>query len=138
MADNGFGEERLSRINVARQEVTVQVNISARHGHLSTATQEKISEKVERLRKFFDRITSMEVTADLDHKESPKVELRITAEHSPDFVATDEGDLMVALDRVIQKMEQQLRKHKEKITGHRAESPKYMESPVEAEDDDTE
>jgi hypothetical protein len=65
----------------------VQVNISARHGELSATTQEKISEKVRKLPKFFDRLTAIHVTVDLAHKEKPNVELRVTAEHAEDFVA---------------------------------------------------
>jgi len=113
----------------------VQINISTRHGHISTTTQERISEKVRRLRRFFDRLTAMEITIDLEHRESPSVELRVSAEHTADFIATDVGDLMVAVDRVSQKMEQQLRKHKEKITEHRATSSKYIDSPDESDNE---
>ena len=49
----------------------MQVKISARHGHLSSETQDKITEKVEKLKRLFDRVTAIEVTADLEHRESP-------------------------------------------------------------------
>ena len=107
----------------------MQINISTRHGHISSQTQEKITEKLQRLSRFFDRITAMDLTIDLEHKETPSVELRVSAEHTNDFVATTEGDLMVAVDAVYQKMEQQLRKHKEKKTGHRAPGWKGVETP---------
>ena len=106
----------------------MQVNISARHGQLSGQTQERITTKVEKLRKFFDRVTSINVTADLEHRESPTVEIRVSAEETNDFVATDQGDLMVALDSALRKVEQQLRKHKEKLTGHRATGHKHLET----------
>lgn len=111
----------------------MQVNISTRHGHISPTTQERITERVERIRRFFDRLTAIEVTVDLEHRETPHVELRVSAEHTADFIATQVGDLMAAVDGVSQKMEQQLRKHKEKVTGHRATSSKYMDSPDESE-----
>ena len=44
----------------------MQINISARHGHLSPATQEKITETVGNVWKFLDRITAMHVTVDLE------------------------------------------------------------------------
>ena len=110
----------------------MQVNISARHGHLSGTTQERVAEKVEKLRRFFDRITAIQVTVDLDHREAPAVEVRVSAEHTDDFVATDEAELFAALDRVIRKLEQQLRKHKEKIQdGHRQPGRKQMAPPTE-------
>ena len=109
----------------------MQINITARHGHLSPASQERITEKVEPLRKFFDRVTAMTVVVDLEHREAPTVELLITAEHHEDFVARAQADtVMAGLDGVIDKMEQQLRKHKEKLKGHKATSPKHIEAPV--------
>ena len=113
----------------------MQVNISGRHGHLSTATQEKITEKVEKLRRFFDRLTAIEVTVDLENREYPSVEVRVSAEHTPDFIARDDaGELFAGLDAVIHKLEQQLRKHKEKIQeGHRQSGRKQLEVPLESD-----
>ena len=112
----------------------MQVNISARHGHLSPVTQERVTEKVHKLRRFFDRITAINVTADLEHRETPVVEVRVSAEHTDGFVATDTGELMAALDSTIRKLEQQLKKHKEKIQdGHRQAKRKQMELPADEE-----
>ena len=97
----------------------MQVKISARHGHLSSDTQSKISDKVEKLRRLFDRVTSIEVTADLEHRESPSVELRVSVERTDDFVAADTApSVIAALDVTIHKLEQQLRKHKDKRRDH--------------------
>ena len=99
----------------------MQINISTRHGDLSTATQEKISQKVEKLPRLFDRLTAIDVTANLEHVDAPEVELRISAEQTADFVATDSSSsVMAALDGAIHKIEGQLRKHKEKLADHHA------------------
>lgn len=113
----------------------MQINISARHGHLSTQTQTLVAEKVERVKKFLDRITSIVVTCDLEHKEAPEAEIRITAEHAGEFVATAKAEnLLAALDSAIHKIEQQLKKHKEKSTDYRATGVKHL--PLEAETED--
>lgn len=118
----------------------MQITITARHGHLSPATQERISEKVDPVRKFFDRVTAITVLVDLEHRDAPIVELLIHAEHHEEFVAREQADtVMAGVDAVIDKMEQQLRKHKEKLKGHKATSPKHLEPPVaavEAEDEE--
>ena len=113
----------------------MQISISARHGHVSSATQDKITDKVERLRKFNDRVTGIEVTVDLEHRESVEVEVRVSAEHTPEFVASETAaDLFGALDGALHKLEQQLRKHKERIqTGHRQPGRKQIEVPLEPE-----
>lgn len=114
----------------------MQINISARHGHLSTQTQSLITEKVEKVRRLFDRLTSIVVTCDLEHKEMPSVEVRVTAEHAGEFVATDRNEsLMAALDSTIHKIEQQLRKYKEKLTEHRAASHRELANDLERETD---
>jgi len=115
----------------------VQINISARHGHVKPATQEKITEKVQKLTRFFERLTAIHVTADLENRDNISVELRVSAEHTNDFVATDQaGELIAALDKSIHKMEKQLRRHKERITGHRATSPKHIETPTDESSDE--
>ena len=112
----------------------MQTNISARHGHLSPGMQEKITEKVEALRKYFDRMTSMQVTVDLGAKDSASVELRISAEHHDQFVALETADtVLAALDGVMEKMEGQLRKSKEKLKEHRATGHKHLETPPPAD-----
>jgi putative sigma-54 modulation protein len=108
----------------------VQITISARHGHLAAGTQEKITEKVEVVRKFFDRMTAIGITVDLEHRERPSVELRVRAEHHDEFVAVDEADtVFAALDGVIDKMENQLRRFKERLKEHRATGHKHIEPP---------
>lgn len=95
----------------------MQINIATRHGHLSEKTQAKISEKVNKLMRFHDRLTSAEVTVDLENEDRPNVEIQLTAERAGRFVASESApQMMPALDSVLHKLEQQLRKHKEKLT----------------------
>ncbi len=111
----------------------MQVNVSARHGSLSAHDQEVIREKAEKVRRLFDRVNSIQVTVDFQHQDKPHVEINASAEHSEDFVASAEASTVIsALDSAIQKIEQQLRKHKEKLTGHhKGPSAKHITPAVE-------
>jgi len=101
------------------EELTVQISISVRHGHLSEKSQDKIRAKVEKLSRLFDRLAAITVTVDVEDEASPSVDLRVSAEHKHDFVASDRAEsVMAAVDRCIHKMEQQIRKYKEKIQDH--------------------
>ncbi|MCR9296837.1 MAG: ribosome-associated translation inhibitor RaiA [bacterium] len=105
----------------------MQVNVSARHGSLTAHDQQVIQEKAERVRRLLDRVNAVEVTVDLQHLDSPHVEINVSAEHAPDFVASATASTVVsALDGAIQKVEQQLRRHKEKITGHKVTGGKHI------------
>jgi putative sigma-54 modulation protein len=117
----------------------VQIKISARHGHLSEATQTFIREKAEKLLRIFDRLTYIEVTVDLNN-EMKTVEFVVSAEHKHDFVARERnGDVLAAVDLVLAKLEAQLRRYKEKIQDHRrtpstgevASTPTHEESSEE-------
>ncbi len=108
----------------------MQISISARHGHVSEATQAKVRAKVEKLARIFERLTSIEVTLDLEHSDNPEVEILVSAEHKHDFVAREKApELMAALDGALPKIEQQLRKYKEKVQDRsRTPGPRVVES----------
>jgi putative sigma-54 modulation protein len=98
----------------------VQIKISARHGHLGEATQQFIREKAEKLLKYFERLTQIEVTVDLRNDLQKTVEFLVSAEHKHDFVAHETNpDILAAVDLVIDKLERQISRYKEKIQDHR-------------------
>ncbi len=98
----------------------MQVKISVRHGHLSDETQQVIREKAGKLVHYFERLTTIDVTVDLQQKEAKHVELLVQAEHKHDFVAREtHPEVLVALDVAVSRLEGQLRRYKEKIQDHR-------------------
>ena len=120
------------------ESLTVQINVSMRHGHLSEASQDKIRAKVEKLSRIFERLTSIGVTIDLSDEENPSVDLNVSAEHKHDFVASVRtASLMSSVDNVVHKMEHQLRKYKEKVQErHRNSGSKRQEAPIDHEASD--
>ncbi len=100
----------------------MQTKISSRHGHLSEANQAKVRDKVERLPRYFDRISAIDVVVDLQNPQAVRVDIQVTAEHTPEFVSHDTAEELIrAVDGAMAKMEQQLRKHKEKVHGHKGQ-----------------
>ena len=94
----------------------MQIQVSTRHGHLSEATQQRVAAKAEKLLRFFERLMTVEIVVDLEDKARPRVDIQVSAEHKHDFVAHEQLDeLMATVDAAVQKMEQQLRKYKEKV-----------------------
>jgi len=101
----------------------VQIKISGRHGHVSESTQQFIRDKAEKLLHIFQRIMMIEVL--VDHKEDDCiVEFLVSAEHKHDFVASERHkELTAAVDLVLDKLEAQVRRYKEKIQDHRRTPP---------------
>ena len=113
----------------------MQIEISTRRGHLSDASQERIKAKGEKLTKIFDRLTAIKFIIDLTDSATPRVDLQVSAEHKHDFVAHHESDnLMGSVDTVVHRLEQQLRKYKEKVQErHRNSDPRRRDATLERE-----
>jgi putative sigma-54 modulation protein len=111
----------------------VQINIATRHGHLSEASQTKLTSKLEKLSRIFDRLTSIELTVDLEDSQRPRVDLLVSAEHKHDFVAHGHADsLQGAVESVISKVEQQLRKYKQKVQSKHRDAETRRREAMEA------
>jgi putative sigma-54 modulation protein len=118
------GRSQATLQSKTKEARSVQIRISTRHGNVSDATQEKITAKVEKLTRIFERLTEISVTVDLEHRDAPSVDVRVSAEHKHDFVAAAQSEeLMAALDMALHKLEQQLRKYKEKIQDRHRNGP---------------
>jgi putative sigma-54 modulation protein len=111
----------------------VQVAITCRHGHLSPGAQDHLREKSEKLLTYFERVTAITITTDVQHEESV-VEILVDAEHKHNFVARESASsVMAAFDSALHKMEQQIRKYKEKIQDHHRRTPPASKSSEEEE-----
>ncbi len=134
MAQTSLGDHNHDCHQKNRGDLRVQFNISTRHGHLSPQSQQKIEEKVAKLTRFHERLSAVEVTIDLENEERPNLEIQVTAERAGRFVASGSGDqLMPLVDVVVQKIEQQLRKHKEKATDRHRQGNRRVAVEPEAE-----
>ena len=97
----------------------MQVKVSARHGHLGEDAHQLIEEKAGKLLHFFDRLTFIEVTVDLQKAEKG-VEVIATAEHKHKFVGhASADDLQAAVGAAVDKAAQQIKHYKERIQDHR-------------------
>ena len=111
----------------------MQVAITSRHGTISQSTHDYMSQKVEKLLTLFGRVTSIGITVDFSNGKST-VEILVDTEHRHDLVSADtDNEATVAFDLAFHKMEQQLRKYKEKIQDHRG--PGLGELPVKSDDE---
>ena len=110
----------------------MQVAITCRHGSVGSATQEYMSRKAEKLLTYFDRLTAISITVDFTKGKST-VEILVDAEHRHDLVAAEtDDDATTAFDLALHKMEQQLRKYKEKIQDHKR-GPGLSDIPLKEE-----
>lgn len=109
----------------------MQVAVTCKHGQLGANQQDYIKRKAEKLLTFFERVTAIHVTVTFENG-GIRVEILVDAEHKHNFVANEHGDdVAPTFDAALHKMEQQIRKYKEKIQEHRRDFPVPGESRVE-------
>lgn len=92
----------------------MNISTTARHYELPPALKDYAEGKVQHLKKYFDHIVNANLVFSLE-KYRHKVEISLHV-NGRDFVGAEESDDMyTSVDRTIEKLERQLKRHKEKI-----------------------
>lgn len=101
----------------------MQTKITTRHGTLEPEQVAFIEEKAQKLLRFFGRLLSIEI--EVDHQKNDwHVEIFVSAEHKHDFVARSTASSPeAAMDQSVHKIEEQLRRYKERIQNHKGDVP---------------
>ena len=104
----------------------MQITVSGRHMGISDSLKSYCREKSERLIRFFDRIQSIEVVLD-GRNGQHFAEMIVHSVGTPPFVAREQHeDAYAAIDLLLDKVERQIRRHKEKLR-NRKHPPKTPE-----------
>lgn len=119
-----------------KQPRQTQIDVTARHGHVSDEIRAYALKKAEKLTRFHDRITRIQVLLD-DPKGEREVEMIAHVEAGGTMVARERaGAFNEAIDLLVEKLERQLKRDKERLKDHRVEGGKGL-PPVDAPTSDT-
>lgn len=105
----------------------MQLTLTGHHVELTPALRDYVGTKLARLERHFDNVTDVHcvlTVEKLEHKAEATVQLR----GSTIFADSVEGDMYAAIDRLVDKLDRQIIKHKEKLTDHHArdvEKPRF-------------
>ncbi|MDH3527030.1 MAG: ribosome-associated translation inhibitor RaiA [Gammaproteobacteria bacterium] len=95
----------------------MQINLTGHHVDLTSPLRDYVTNKMERLERHFDNVTDIHVILSVEklrHKAEATLQVsggRLYAD------ATEEG-MYAAIDSLTDKLDRQVKKHKEKITDH--------------------
>ncbi len=116
--------------------------ITGKHIEITDAIRLHAQEKVEKLPRYFDSITQIEVVVEGNEGGKQGVEIIVHAEHNDLLIAKETGDDTYAcIDLAIHKLERQLRKIKEKQRNHKhslADEIERLQSQVPLESEENE
>ncbi|MBN1823595.1 MAG: ribosome-associated translation inhibitor RaiA [Endomicrobiales bacterium] len=109
----------------------MQINITARHLELTKPLADYVRKKVERCERYFNHLVWVQVVLSVEKKYRQSAEVVIHAKNNT-FRAKEESiDLYAAIDLCVDKMEKQLKKHKEISKVHRRDKAAIYKSMVD-------
>jgi putative sigma-54 modulation protein len=95
----------------------MQLSISGHHVEISDSLKDYINTKMERVKRHFDHVIDAHVVLDVE-KQRHKAETTLQISGSKIHAASEHDDMYAAIDGMIDKLDRQVRKHKEKTTDH--------------------
>ena len=96
----------------------MQINITGHRLEVTPSLRTFTEEKFDRLERHFDKITTINVVFDVE-KLRQIAEATILVAKGEIHASAESEDMYAAIDLLVDKLNRQLMKHKEKIIGHR-------------------
>ena len=104
----------------------MNLNISGHHVEVTPPLRTYVKDKLKRVERHFDHLISAEVILSVE-KERQKAEATVHASGANLHAEAINGDMYAAIDLLMDKLDQQTRKHKEKTRNHHHASAKRMD-----------
>jgi putative sigma-54 modulation protein len=95
----------------------MQINLTGHHIDLTDSLRDYVETKLEKLERHFDQVVDVQVILTVE-KMRQKAEATVHLSGNNIFAEDTEEDMYAAIDGLIDKLDRQVVKHKEKITNH--------------------
>ena len=95
----------------------MQLNITGHHLEITDSLQKYVESKLDRLERHFDNVTNVHVILTVE-KQRQKAEATIHISGADVFADAVNGDMYASIDAMVDKLDRQIIKHKEKIKDH--------------------
>ncbi|MDG6777416.1 ribosome-associated translation inhibitor RaiA [Thiomicrorhabdus sp. zzn3] len=99
----------------------MQINITGHHVEVTDALRDYVTEKMSKLERHFDHVTNVHVILTVE-KQNQKAEATVHVSGTDLFAQHDTDDMYASIDGLIDKLDRQIIKHKEKIGDHKQKS----------------
>ena len=95
----------------------MNLQISGHHLEITPAIHDYVTGKLERVTRHFDNVIDVNVILSVD-KLKQKAEVTVHLSGKDVFVETIDEDLYAAIDALVDKLDWQIQKHKQKLQDH--------------------
>ncbi len=95
----------------------MQMNLTGHHVEITPALRDYVHDKMERLERHFDNVTNVHVVLSVE-KLRHKAECTFNISGGNLYADAIEEDMYAAIDALADKLDRQVKRHKEKLTDH--------------------
>jgi putative sigma-54 modulation protein len=96
----------------------MNLNLTGRHLEITPAIREHVISKLDKVKRHFDNVIDINVILSVD-KLIQKAEASVHLSGKTIFAETEDSNLYVAIDALVDSLDRQVLKHKEKYTARR-------------------
>lgn len=112
----------------------MNLTISGHHLEITPSLREYVLTKLDRVTRHFDQVVDINVLLSyekLKEKERrQKAEVTLHVKGKDIFVETNHEDMYAAIDQLMDKLDRQVCRHKDKLQNHHHVAAKRMDAPV--------
>jgi len=95
----------------------MQLNVTGHHLDITTPLRDYVSQKLERVERHFDHVTNVHVILSVEKlRQKAEATIHISGGHL--FADAEDENMYAAIDAMTDKLDRQIKKHKEKIKDH--------------------
>lgn len=105
----------------------MQMNLTGHHVEITPALREYVDNKLERLERHFEHMTDVHVILTVE-KLRHKAEATVHVSGRDIFADSVQEDMYAAIDRLMDKLDRQVLKHKEKLKDHHAREKQRIDA----------
>ena len=96
----------------------MQISLTGHHIDITDSLRNHVDSKFERLERHFDHVTKVHVILGVEKKRQ-KAEATLHLNGADVCAESVQEDMYAAIDGLVDKLDRQVKKHKEKATNHR-------------------
>ena len=108
----------------------MNLTISGHHLEVTPALRSYVTAKLDRITRHFDQLVDVKVLLTVENQKEKdrrqRAECNIHVKGSDMFAESSHADLYAAVDELVDKLDRQVGRHKEKIKDHQHEAPKRL------------
>jgi len=95
----------------------MQLDITGHHLEITDSLRNYVIEKMEKIERHFDHVGNTHVILSVE-KTRQMAEAKVNVSGGELFANAENEDMYAAIDALVEKLDRQVKKHKEKLTDH--------------------